>query len=88
MTKEERIYRLKQIEKDLDVCSLDATFSQLSKLCAIRSAIDELEERKTGKWVFDKYLGLICSECKEIAPCRERNYCPRCGAKMEGSEEA
>lgn len=46
MTNEERIYRLKQIEKDICVCSLDATFEETAKSCAIRSAIEELEERR------------------------------------------
>ena len=46
MTKDERIYRLKQIEKDIYVCSLDATFEEIAKSCAIRSAIEELEGRR------------------------------------------
>lgn len=67
MTKEERIYRLKQIEKDIYVCSLDATFEEMAKSCAIRSAIEELEERRwipvterlpeEGERVFATHLG-------------------------------
>ena len=46
MTKDERINLLKQIEKDIDVCSLDATFEEMAKSRAIRSAIKELEKRR------------------------------------------
>lgn len=71
MTKDERLNWLKQIEKDINVCSLDATFEETAKSCAIRSAIEELEERKTGRWEFVSYgdgLGNYhCSECRAIA---------------------
>ena len=46
MTKEERLYWLKEIEKDIYVCSLDSTFSDDAKSCAIHSAIEELESKQ------------------------------------------
>ena len=54
-----------------------------------------IEERKTGKWIVykapDKYhCGLCkCPFCGEgmIAESDEYNYCPKCGAKMNGVEE-
>ena len=46
MTREERKAWLEQIEKDIYVCSLDSTFADDCKSCAIRSAIDELEEHR------------------------------------------
>lgn len=88
MTKEERLNWLKQIEKDIDVCSLDATFEETAKSCAIRSAIEELEERKTGRWIRDRY----CSNCGwsnedvYFTSNWTGKYCPDCGAKMEGAE--
>ena len=55
--------------------------------------IDEqptIEERKTGKWISlddfrGKYndYGYKCSECGEHSD-YEENFCPNCGAKMEG----
>jgi hypothetical protein len=44
MTREERLQLLKQIEKDIHVCSLESTLTDDMKSCAIRSAIEELEK--------------------------------------------
>lgn len=44
---------------------------------------------KTGRWyVRETYPleshGWECSECQEIIFAEETNYCPNCGARMEG----
>ena len=44
MTREERLDLLKQIEKDIHVCSIESTFLDDAKSCAIHSAIEELEQ--------------------------------------------
>lgn len=44
MTREERLELLKQIEKDICVCSIENTFLDDAKSCAIHSAIEELEQ--------------------------------------------
>lgn len=44
MTKLERLKWLKEIEKDIYVCSLESTFADDSKSCAIHSIIEELEK--------------------------------------------
>lgn len=44
MNREERLQWLKQIEKDIHVCSLESTFTDDAKSCAIHSAIEELEK--------------------------------------------
>ena len=44
MTKEERLEWLKCIEKDIWVNSLESTFEDDSKSCAIHSIIEELEQ--------------------------------------------
>lgn len=44
MTREEQLKWLKQIEKDIYVCSLESTFSDDAKSCAIHSAIEKLEQ--------------------------------------------
>lgn len=44
---------------------------------------------KHGKWIFDDF-GFHCSECWTRYPSEitdELNYCPNCGAKMDGGEE-
>lgn len=44
MTREERLELLKQIEKDIYVPSIESTFLEDAKSCAIHSAIEELEQ--------------------------------------------
>lgn len=55
MTREERLELLKQIEKDIHVCSLESTFLDDAKSCAIHSVIEELEQEP----VIDKIRGEI-----------------------------
>lgn len=50
---------------------------------------------KHGKWVDKGYVcgetAWECSECHEIewrTSCSRLNYCPFCGAKMDGGDEA
>lgn len=45
MTREERLELLKQIEKDIHVCSLESTLLDDLKSCAIHSVIEELEQQ-------------------------------------------
>lgn len=47
MSAEERLKWLKEIEKDIFVCSLESTFVEDVKSCAIHSAIETLESIKT-----------------------------------------
>ena len=49
MTKEERLELLKQIEKDIHVCSLESTLLDEAKSCAIHSVIEELEQEHSDK---------------------------------------
>ena len=67
MSDEERLKWLKEIEKDIFVCSLESTFVEDAKSCAIHSAIETLENQKTGHWVKHNDEGLWeCSECGEL----------------------
>lgn len=64
---------------------------------AFDMAIEALEqpERKTGKWITDKYGNVLCSECNWCAPkimagnisnrhldYAKPNFCWHCGARM------
>ncbi len=50
-------------------------------------AIDA-EPVKRGKWIGGQSWAVTCSECKYLNIARDgKNYCPYCGAKMEGSTE-
>ncbi len=59
----------------------------------IREAVEEVKkERKTGRWsIKDGELAFwdVCSECKKMVMHKAPfyNYCPHCGAKMEGAKE-
>ena len=49
-------------------------------------------ERKKGKWIEHNPhtwgLGIVfeCSECGEKIDCEPSNFCPNCGAEMEGQD--
>lgn len=53
-----------------------------------RCPLVEIEERKVGKWIYDKG-SYICPFCEHKITGLEKdlNYCCKCGAKMEGCEE-
>lgn len=48
--------------------------------------IPTVEERKHGRWINPKAWHVECSECHHVLEfiCDVKNYCPNCGAKMEG----
>jgi len=65
MTKEERLEWLKCIEKDIYVSSLESTFADDSKSCAIHSIIEELEQEPTTK----NDLGVDCISREDALMC-------------------
>lgn len=69
MTREERLELLKQIEKDIHVCSLESTLLDDSKSCAIHSVIEELEQVP----VLDKIRAEIANHCGV-----NTDYCDSC----------
>lgn len=59
---------------------------------ALTMGIESLENQKTGYWItqgLSPYEGISrCSACYKTYDIRvEFNYCPNCGAKMEGEKE-
>ena len=45
----------------------------------------EAEPVRHGRWIFGGDGCVVCSECDEEEPNNiHRNYCPNCGAKMDG----
>ena len=46
----------------------------------------DVEPVRHGHWIDNKHTDTaICSECKRVFT-DETNYCPNCGAKMDGGE--
>ena len=68
-------------------------YDTLARYIANGKVLSEEQEHKTGKWHYYR-----CSECKCLCTyflrgCyvidveKRPNYCPHCGAKMEGRDE-
>ena len=50
----------------------------------------DVVEVKHGKWIHDYNNVYGCSECLEretMSPKKPKNYCPNCGAKMDGGAD-
>lgn len=44
-----------------------------------------------GEWVYDHWCEFSCSECGHFSktePRGKENYCPNCGAKMDGGKDS
>ena len=65
MTREERLGLLKQIEKDIYVPSLESTFLDDAKSCAIHSAIEELEQEQVLDKIRAEIIQVVAEESAE-----------------------
>lgn len=47
-------------------------------------------KQKEGEWIkkYDKAPRYVCSICNHLFNNKEYKYCPNCGAKMKGAEDA
>lgn len=73
-----------------EVCGLEGHLDEALTFCANKVA--DVQPVKRGRWVFTEKLILgnpygsyKCSECMYHVP-HEDNYCPNCGAKMDGAD--
>ena len=93
----ELIDRLKTI-KALDEAKIRTTSEEYDRILDVIGSMPTIEERKTGKWIekdgWDGDVYYDCSVCGESWITIEgtpwengMNYCPHCGAKMEGEKE-
>lgn len=81
--------------KDIDSYYNDCTrYDTLKRMLEdIVAETKEDAERKKGKWIEHNPhkwgLGIVfeCSECGEKIDCEPSNFCPNCGAEMEGQDD-
>lgn len=58
-----------------------------------KAPTEDVQEVKHGKWIWKELYGevgymLVCSNCEESeGACERFDYCPNCGAKMDGDSE-
>lgn len=67
----------------------DLTYNVDSIDICVNGKVERYVKERTGKWIEGGIwyqTHYLCSECgKEVS--NLSNYCPDCGAKMEGEEE-
>lgn len=62
---------------------IESAIAQLKKAPTI-----EAEPVRHGRWLVDSRTGMsFCSECTDYAVEADTNYCPNCGAKMDGGAD-
>lgn len=54
--------------------------------------LPSVQPTKKGRWILDREISIVfsvfrCSNCKSIGANEHFNFCPNCGAKMEGESE-
>lgn len=63
------------------------TYGRMKKAVEETPTIDA-EPVRHGRWVKGENWGVTCSECSCLAIAHDgKNYCPNCGAKMDGGAE-
>lgn len=89
----ELIDRLKTI-KALDEAKIRTTSEEYDRILDVIGSMPTIEERKTGKWILTKRNGILCGVCysgfRRMPTLFGKpmfNFCPLCGAKMEGEEK-
>lgn len=83
------------IQRDTRFCAYANTLRVKAQSVLLKNAISEtdVQEVKHGKWIFENGY-ITCSNCK-CQPYKQsktidyynlHNYCPNCGAKMDGKD--
>lgn len=81
------LIRRSDIERALECSGVTKRFA-IRRMIASIPAVDAVEVRH-GRWMWDGYVydaPWQCSECREFNDI-ESNYCPYCGARMDGRRE-
>lgn len=93
------LWILPSAQQDCTECEeCDSETKSCPKYCdVIKQTVEEVKQERTGRWIPDNNnmyeMRFICSECKEsqvvptIGFIKYKplwDYCPNCGARMEG----
>ena len=99
MTNQEAIHIIKNVNANNncitcyymhDITCEEYKYCRVEK--ALKKGIEALENQKTGHWiVYAELTGewegtkkYVCDKCGEKVGVFKSNFCPNCGAKMEG----
>lgn len=81
---------LKHFDEVMNNEFCDADFKKAAlgfSIYVSRLAAADVAPVKHGRWIDNKHTDTaICSECKCVFT-DEINYCPKCGARMDGGEQ-
>ena len=76
---------------NVDPVELDNLRSKIDMLEYSAAAVLAYEEPKHGEWIYDTYGDLAkCSRCGVLRNVYRQegwNFCPNCGAKMDGGKD-
>jgi len=84
------VYSKKQRAVMCGACALGGAFDVIEELLAT-----DVAPVRHGRWEWDEHKGCYyCSECGSVSPWKDQdgedcdcpNYCPNCGARMDGAE--
>ena len=94
ISREETIKRIKEV-----YCAGCNSYNGVRcRACGTGDAIDiiddfpaaDVDQMRHGRWIYDHWCEFKCSVCGEFSnskPYRgKENYCPNCGAKMDGGD--
>lgn len=73
----------------MDMNRADWSYNKMIMANKMLEILDQepiIEERKHGRWITIKAWHVECSECRYVLEyiCCVKNYCPNCGAIMDG----
>ena len=82
MATEKRLIDANALTEQFDECNFKGFV--LRRLIEMQPTVDAVEVVH-GRWISHEYdMAYSCSTCKYITDWHLSNYCPQCGAKMDG----
>lgn len=91
MANEQRLIDANDLWQKTFVCEEPGDFRQAIENAPTVDAVEVVHGRWIYKWDADRdpkklFVRIVCSECN-LHTGQKSNYCPNCGAKMDGGNE-